>query len=207
MPGPALGGCGAYIRPVANVTDSQAAIDSERDFERIFADALATVPAEHGDRDRFAPGVGPLDADVVVVGEAPGETEVAEGAPFVGQAGSQLDDALRAAGLERESIYVTNVVKVRPPNNRTPHADEIEAWRPVLAAELDRIDPIVVVTLGNTATRALLDTDERITDLRGRRVERDGRTVVPTFHPASIFYDRGKRADMEADLETAAAAV
>lgn len=185
----------------------EASIDTDDEFERAFGDALATVPTEHVDRDRFVPGVGPLSADLVVVGEAPGEMEVERGEPFVGQAGSQLDAALEAAGVERAEVYVTNVVKVRPPDNRTPHVDEVEAWLPVLDAELARIDPAVVVTLGNTATRALLDTDEGITDLRGRRIERDGRVVVPTFHPASIFYDRGKRADLEADLETALAVV
>lgn len=187
--------------------DPETVIDSESDFERTFEDALAAVPEEHFDRDRFVPGVGPLSADVVVVGEAPGATEVERGEPFVGQAGGQLDDALRAAGLEREEIYVTNVVKVRPPENRTPHVSEIEAWRPVLDAELDRVDPAVVVTLGNTATRALLDADEGITDLRGRRIEHGGRVVVPTFHPSAIFFDQGKRADLEADLETARAAI
>lgn len=182
-------------------------IDSESDFERTFEDALAAVPEEHFDRDRFVPGVGPTDADIVVVGEAPGATEVEQGEPFVGQAGRQLDSAMEDAGVDRDGIYVTNVVKVRPPENRSPHVAEIEAWRPVLAAELDRIDPAVVVTLGNTATRAMLDTEEGITDLRGRRIERDGRVIVPTFHPASIFYDQGKRADLEADLGTAQALV
>jgi DNA polymerase len=186
---------------------SETAIDSETDFERTFAEALSAVPEAHVDRDRFVPGVGPLDASLVLVGEAPGATEVEEGEPFVGQAGHQLDGALEAAGIDRGGVYVTNVVKVRPPNNRTPHVDEIEAWRPVLDAELDRVDPAVVVTLGNTATGALLDADEGITDLRGRRIEHGGRVVVPTFHPASIFYDEGKRADLEADLETALAAV
>lgn len=186
---------------------SETAIDSATDFERTFEDVLAEVPEEHFDRERFVPAVGPLDASLVVVGEAPGGTEVEEGEPFVGQAGKQLNGALEEAGIDRTAVYVTNVVKVRPPNNRTPHVDEIEAWRPVLEAELDRVDPAVIVTLGNTATRALLDTDEGITDLRGERVDYDGRAVVPTFHPASIFYDQGKRADLEADLETALAAV
>ena len=185
----------------------ETAIDSGTDFERTFEDAMAAVPGEHVDRDRFVPGHGPLDASIVVVGEAPGATEVEEGEPFVGQAGRQLDGALESVGIDREDVYVTNVVKVRPPNNRTPHADEIEAWRPVFEAEIDRIDPAVVVTLGNTATRALLDTDEGITDLRGRRVERDGRVVVPTVHPSAIFYDEGKRADLGADLAMALAAV
>lgn len=183
------------------------AIASGTDFEQAFGAALESVPNDHFDRDRFVPGVGRLDADLVVVGEAPGATEVEQGEPFVGQAGAQLDEAMQEAGVVREEVYVTNVVKVRPPDNRTPHVAEIEAWRPVLAAELDRIDPAVVVTLGNTATRAVLDTDEGITDLRGRTIEHDGRVIVPTFHPASIFYDRDKRADIVADLETAIASV
>ena len=182
------------------------AIDSEGAFESSFEDALAAVPREHFDRDRFVPGVGPLDADLVLVGEAPGATEVEEGEPFVGQAGRQLNAALEAAGVDRSAVYVTNVVKVRPPDNRTPHVAEIEAWWPVLEAELDRVDPAVVVTLGNTATRALLDTDEGITDLRGRRIDWNGRVLVPTYHPASLFYDEGKRADLEADLQTALSA-
>jgi len=173
------------------------------DFTVTFEDALATVPPEYVDHDRFVPGDGPLDAEVAVVGEAPGATEVEQGKPFVGRAGSLLDDAMQTVGIDREEVYVTNVVKTRPPENRTPHRDEIEAWQPVLAAELDRVDPAVVVLLGNTATQALLDTGEGITALRGRRIDRDGRVIVPTFHPAALFYDRDKRADLEADLASA----
>jgi DNA polymerase len=178
-------------------------VNSLDEFEAEFGDALAAVPDEHVDRSRFVPGVGPLDADVVLVGEAPGETEVTEGEPFVGRAGSELDRALEAAGVDRSTVYVTNLVKVRPPENRTPHVAEIDAWRPVLEAELERVDPAVVVPLGTTATRALLDTDEGITDLHGRRFERDGRTVVPAFHPAATLYDRSKTDAFEADVRAA----
>lgn len=173
------------------------------DFEERFEEALAEVPDEHVDRSRFVPGVGPLDADVVLVGEAPGETEVREGEPFVGRAGSRLDRALEAAGVDRSKVYITNLVKVRPPENRTPHVAEIDAWRPVLDAELERISPAVVVPLGTTATRALLDTDEGITDLHGRRFERDGRTIVPAYHPAASLYDRSKGDAFEADIRAA----
>ncbi|WP_435346355.1 uracil-DNA glycosylase [Haloarchaeobius sp. HRN-SO-5] len=173
------------------------------DFETRFESELAAVPDEHVDRDRFVPGVGPFDADVMLVGEAPGETEVEEGEPFVGRAGGLLDSTLNKLGVDRASLYLTNVVKVRPPENRTPRVAEIEAWLPVLDAEIEAVDPVVVVSLGATATRALLDTDETMESVHGRRFERDGRTVVPAYHPAAYFYDRSKRAAFEADLESA----
>lgn len=173
------------------------------DFEDVFADALAAVPDDHVDRTRFVPGHGPLDAAVMVVGEAPGADEVEQGEPFVGSAGQRLDSLLGDLGVVREELYVTNVVKVRPPENRTPRKGEIDAWLPVFEAELDRVDPAVVVPLGTTAARAVLDTSEGITELRGKTAERDGRRVMPTFHPAATFYDESKRPDLEDDLERA----
>ena len=175
----------------------------DTEFEEEFESELAAVPTEQFDRSRFVPGAGPMDATIVVVGEAPGEQEVAEGAPFVGNAGRRLDSLLEEAGIDREGLYLTNVVKIRPPENRDPRVAEVEAWRPVLDAEIERIDPAVVLTLGNAATRAVLDTDEGITSVRGRTYERDGRTVVPTFHPASTFYDESKESAILSDLELA----
>jgi len=174
---------------------------TDSDFEEAFA---AVLPDADGP---FVPGVGPLDATVMVVGEAPGAEEIEQGEPFVGNAGRRLDAFLEAAGIDREACYLTNVVKVRPPENRAPRVGEVRDWRPVLAAELERVDPAVVVTLGNAATRALLDSDEGITRLRGRTYERDGRVVVPTFHPAATFYDESKREAIAADLATAAEAI
>ncbi|WP_049923504.1 uracil-DNA glycosylase [Halopiger djelfimassiliensis] len=173
------------------------------EFESVFADALEAVPEEHMDPERFVPGVGPLSADVLLVGEAPGKREVAEGEPFVGQAGAQLDRVLESIGFDRRDHYLTNLVKVRPPENRDPYVAEIEAWRPVLDAEIERVDPAVLVPLGSFATKTLLDTDETITDLHGQRLERDGRTVVPSFHPAAALYDRSKVDAIESDLSTA----
>lgn len=173
------------------------------DFETTFADALTAVPDEHRDPSRFVPGVGPHDAAVALVGEAPGATEVETGVPFTGSAGNRLDGALEDLGVDRDELYVTNLVKVRPPENRTPHVAEIEAWAPVLEAELDRVDPEVVVPLGTTATKALLDTDEGVTAVHGERFERDGRVVVPAFHPAATLYDESKRPALEADLRAA----
>lgn len=180
---------------------------SVNDFEERFSGELAEVPEEHFDRSRFVPGVGPLDAEVVLVGEAPGANEVAEGEPFVGNAGRELDRVLADLGVDRSSVYITNLVKVRPPENRAPYVAEVDAWRPVLEAELERISPKVVVPLGTAATQALLDTDEGITDVHGKRFDRDWWTIVPAFHPAATFYDRSKREVVEADLKAAFEAV
>lgn len=174
-------------------------------FEAEFADVLAGVPDEHFDRERFVPGVGSFDADVMLVGEAPGGNEVKQGEPFVGRAGQQLDRILEDLGIAREDLYITNLVKVRPPENRDPYVDEIASWWPVLEAELDRVDPDVLVPLGSFATQEVLDTDETITDLRGEEFEPDGRLVRPTFHPAAALYDRSKLPRITGDLERALA--
>ena len=173
------------------------------DFDAEFAHVLEAVADEHFDRERFVPGVGPLSADVMLVGEAPGQQEVREGEPFVGQAGEQLNRALESIGHDRGDLYITNLVKVRPPENRDPHVDEIEAWWPILEAEIERVDPTVIVPLGSFATKEILDTDETITDLHGREFERKGRIVVPSFHPAAALYDRSKVDAVESDLATA----
>ncbi|NHN49770.1 uracil-DNA glycosylase [Halostella sp. JP-L12] len=172
-------------------------------FDDEFAAVLDEVPDEHFDRERFVPGAGEFDADVMLVGEAPGGNEVKQGEPFVGQAGQQLDRILEDIGIAREDLYVTNLVKVRPPENRDPYVEEIDAWRPVMEAELDRVDPDVVVPLGSFATQEILDTDETITDLRGETFERGGRLVRPTFHPAAALYDRSKLPQITEDLERA----
>ena len=173
------------------------------EFESVFEEALTAVPDEEFDRSRFVPGHGPLDADVMLVGEAPGGDEVEQGEPFVGSAGKRLDSILSDLGVERDELYVTNVVKVRPPENRTPRKGEIDAWMPVFEAELDRVDPGAVIPMGTTAARAVLGTSEGITDLHGEPQERDGRRVIPTFHPAATFYDTSKRPDLENDLRRA----
>ncbi|SEW09050.1 uracil-DNA glycosylase [Natrinema salifodinae] len=182
------------------MTDQHA---TDWEFESEFGDVLETVPDDQFDPERFVPGVGPLSADVMLVGEAPGKQEVDQGEPFVGQAGKQLDRALESIGYDRRDCYITNLVKVRPPENRDPYVDEIEAWWPVLEAEIERIDPTVLVPLGSFAAAEILDTDETITDLHGQEFERDGRTVIPAFHPAAALYDRSKVEAIETDLGAA----
>lgn len=172
-------------------------------FEETFKQALEALPDELRKSGDLVPGTGPLDADVMLIGEAPGATEVERGEPFVGQAGSNLDRTLADLGVDRASLYLTNVVKLRPPDNRTPTSDEIATWVPVLEAEIAHVDPDVVVALGATAAEALLDVEAGISDVRGQVLERDGRSVVPTYHPAAMFYDGSKRDDFEADLRVA----
>ena len=137
-------------------------------------------------------GAGDERAGLMVVGEGPGADEDRLGEPFVGRSGRLLTRLLEGIGLTRADVYIANVVKCRPPGNRDPQADEIAACRPYLEAQLDLVAPRVVVTLGNFATKLLLDTKEGITKLRGGEFAyRTGATVVPTLHPAAVLRGGG----------------
>lgn len=138
-------------------------------------------------------GDGSPDADLVFVGEGPGAEEDRQGIPFVGRAGQLLTRLIEGIGLSRQDVYICNVVKCRPPGNRDPLPSEIESCRPYLEAQLDFVSPQVVVTLGNFATRLLLDTKAGITKLRGQEFPyREGRAVlIPTLHPAAVLRNGG----------------
>ncbi len=157
-----------------------------------------------GGRTTVVFGEGDPHARLLVVGEAPGHDEDLQGRPFVGRSGQLLDRLLvEEAGLHRREVYIANVVKCRPPGNRDPFPAEIAACRPLLEAQVELIRPKVVLTLGNFATRLLLDTTERITDLRGRAYPWGpaGSVLVPTFHPAAALRGGGEiRACMRADF-------
>ncbi|HEX7167416.1 MAG TPA: uracil-DNA glycosylase [Acidimicrobiales bacterium] len=141
-------------------------------------------------------------ADLVFVGEAPGKDEDLQGEPFVGRSGQLLDKLVfEEIGLERDRFYVMNTLKCRPPNNRDPRPDELTACSPWFDAQLEALAPKVVVTLGNFATKRLLDTTEGITKLRGRTYPYRGAVLVPTFHPAAVLRGGGvPMAQMRADL-------
>jgi uracil-DNA glycosylase len=134
----------------------------------------------------FVPGEGPADARVMVVGEAPGRFEDESGRPFVGRAGALLGELLAAAGLAREDVYITNVVKARPPRNRDPSRAEVEHWMPVLESELECVSPEVVVPLGRHAL-AHFAPGVRIGEAHGRVVAVGGRTLYPLYHPAAAL--------------------
>jgi len=147
-------------------------------------------------------GEGAPDAGLLVVGEGPGREEDLQGRPFVGRSGQLLDRLLREeACLRRDQVYIANVVKCRPPGNRDPLAEEIEACRPYLDRQVELIAPNVILTLGNFATKLLLATPQGITALRGRTYPYRGAVLVPTFHPAAALRGGGTvLAQMRADF-------
>ena len=158
-------------------------------------------------RVNVVPGSGSPDAEVMFVGEAPGAAEDAAGEPFCGAAGKRLEAFLGVAGLSRDDVYIANILKCRPPKNRNPRPQEIRACTPWLTAQIAAVDPRVLVGLGNFATRFLLDTDEGITELRGRVHVPDSptspaasRPVLPMFHPAAAIYDPKKAPVLESDF-------
>lgn len=132
-------------------------------------------------------GDGGTAAELMFIGEAPGFHEDEQGLPFVGAAGKLLDSLLAEIGLQREQVYIANVIKCRPPGNRDPRPDEIEACKGYLAEQLKLVDPVVVVTLGNFSTKLLLKQQAGITRMRGKSYPWWNRVVVPTFHPAAAL--------------------
>jgi uracil-DNA glycosylase len=136
-------------------------------------------------------GAGNLDSDLLFIGEAPGFHEDQQGIAFVGAAGQLLDRLLGEIGLDRSRAAIVNVIKCRPPGNRDPLPDEIETCRPYLDAQIEHMRPKVIVTLGNFATRFILELSIGITRARGNKYQRRGATVIPTFHPAAAL--RGGR--------------
>ena len=140
-------------------------------------------------RTKAVPGKGRFDADVIFVGEAPGRNEDMYGEPFVGAAGKRLDMILEDTGINREDVYITNIVKCRPPKNRVPLKQEEEACNDFINQEIEIINPKIICVMGNTAYGTLLDGKE-ITKNHGKIVEKDGRKFFVTFHPAATIYNQ-----------------
>jgi DNA polymerase len=151
-------------------------------------------------RKNAVPGEGQLSAKIMFIGEAPGRSEDEKGRPFVGAAGRILDELLKKAGIERSEVFITNIVKCRPPNNRVPKEDELTACRPYLDRQIALIKPKVICILGRTAYSALLGGSS-ITANRGKIVERAGQKYFLTFHPAAVIYNKDLLSALEADLK------
>ena len=132
-------------------------------------------------------GTGPQDADIMLVGEGPGQSEDEAGIPFVGRAGQLLDRILEAAGITRSNVYITNVVKCRPPGNRLPNPNEIAVCRGYLEAQIRLLNPKIIVCLGAMATQTVVDNKAKITKVRGRWFTRQGIMIMPTYHPAALL--------------------
>lgn len=145
-------------------------------------------------------GAGNPHAELLFVGEAPGKHEDLSGRPFVGAAGKLLEYLLSTIGLTREDVFIANVLKCRPPANRDPKVQEINTCRPYLERQIELISPKVVCTLGNFATKLMLDTGDGITSLHGRQFKVDGRIVIPSYHPAAALYTPSLQEKLEVDF-------
>lgn len=146
-------------------------------------------------------GEGDATARLVFVGEGPGSDEDRQGRPFVGRAGKLLTDIIRAMGLQRESVYICNIIKCRPPRNRNPETDEIRACVPFLERQLDAIAPRFICALGTFAAQTLLETTTPISRLRGRFHEYRGIRLMPTFHPAYLLRNPEKKRAVWEDVQ------
>jgi DNA polymerase len=152
-------------------------------------------------RRQIVYGVGNARADLMFVGEAPGRDEDIQGIPFVGRAGQKLTQIIEAIGLKRDDVYIANVIKCRPPENRNPEPDEVEACEQFLFRQIDVIKPKVIVALGTFAARSLLKTDAPISRLRGRVYDYRGARLVPTFHPAYLLRNPSCRREVWEDMK------
>lgn len=151
-------------------------------------------------RQQAVPGEGPADAAIMFIGEAPGKREDETGAPFVGAAGRLLNRLLAQAGIDRDEVFITSILKCRPPGNRNPRPEEIAACSEHLQAQITAINPRVICPLGNFALKALVGSEYSITESRGKPLLRHGRIYLPMFHPAAALYNRSLRETMEADM-------
>lgn len=180
----------------------------ERDVEKLEESPLYPLRVQEGYHAVF--GVGDPNARIMFIGEAPGKQEALRGEPFVGAAGHLLDDMLSSVGLRRDQVYITNIVKDRPPENRDPQRDEIQLYTPFLRRQIKIIQPDVIVTLGRFAMDFILtefhmpEQGKSITELHGKPLQATAPygtiTVVPLFHPAVAFYRRDQKEILRSDF-------
>ena len=185
---------------------SRPAFDAVADPANMDWQALRACVAEcqrcelHSTRTQTVFGVGNLAADWLVIGEAPGAEEDRRGEPFVGRAGQLLDAMLAAVGRSRESVFIANVLKCRPPNNRDPRAEEADACRPYLARQIELLAPKLILAVGRIAAQQLLEVNTPIGKLRGRVHEAMGVPLVVTYHPAYLLRSPADKARAWEDL-------
>ena len=155
----------------------------------------------HKGRNKLVFGVGNVNADIMFVGEGPGADEDAQGEPFVGRAGQLLNNMISAMGLKREDVYIANVVKCRPPGNRTPEKDECDICSPFLLRQIEVIRPKVIVALGAVAAKNLLAINDSMANLRGRWYDFKGARLAVTYHPAYLLRDPRQKKEAWKDLQ------
>lgn len=194
------------VAPV--ITPSEASLFEA--VEKVQDDSLLKIREDLGDctrcklhkgRNKLVFGDGSPKARLVFVGEGPGADEDAQGLPFVGRAGKLLTQMIEAMGLQRKDVYICNVVKCRPPENRTPEPDEVATCSPYMVRQIDAINPKVIVCLGAVAAKTLLETNRGITQFRGQWLEWRGRKLMATYHPAYLLRNPPAKADVWKDLQ------
>ena len=198
------------------VTVEPAAVEPAPEVERVPmfsspADALAAIRHDLGDcsrcklhglgRRQIVFGVGNPNADLMFVGEAPGADEDIQGEPFVGRAGQLLTKIIEAIGMKRDDVYIANVIKCRPPNNRNPEPDEVDQCQPFLFRQIDEIKPKVIVALGKFAAQCLLRSSDPITRLRGREFKYRDAILMPTYHPAYLLRTPSAKREVWEDMK------
>ena len=175
------------------------------------ADALLAIREDIGDctrcklhtlgRTQIVFGVGNPEADLMFVGEAPGADEDEQGIPFIGRAGQLLTKIIEAIDLQRDDVYIANIIKCRPPQNRNPEPDEVASCEPFLFRQIDAIKPKVIVALGKYAAQTLLKTETPISRLRGQVLDYRGAKLVPTFHPAYLLRNPSSKREVWEDMK------
>ena len=152
-------------------------------------------------RTQVVYGVGSPKADLMFIGEAPGRDEDIQGKPFVGRAGQLLTDIIKAMKLTRDDVYIANVIKCRPPENRNPEPDELDACRPWIRRQVELIQPRVIVTLGRFALQSLTEKGYAVSSVRGQWLEYNGVKVMPTYHPAYLLRNPAAKKEVWADMK------
>ncbi len=176
-------------------------MDREEALKAVHEKILScTLCPLHMGRTHAVPGDGPVDATIMFIGEAPGFYEDQQGLPFVGAAGRLLNELLAKIGVDRKQVFITNVIKCRPPGNRDPHPSEVEACKPYLDQQIEIINPRVIVTLGRYSM-AQAFPDEKISVVHGQPRELNGRIYFPMYHPAAALHQRSLQSVVEADFE------
>ena len=181
-------------------------------FSKNAAEALLAIRADIGEdcsrcklhtlgRTQIVFGVGNPDADLMFVGEAPGADEDEQGIPFIGRAGQLLTKIIEAIDLKREDVYIANIIKCRPPQNRNPEPDEVETCEPFLFRQIDVVRPKVIVALGKYAAQTLLRTDAPISRIRGTLFDYRGAKLIPTFHPAYLLRNPSSKREVWEDMK------
>jgi uracil-DNA glycosylase family 4 len=172
------------------------------ELQLIHSEILECTKCElHKSRTNGVPGEGPYDARIMFVGEGPGQNEDEQGRPFVGSAGKFLTELLESIGLKRSDVFITNIVKCRPPNNRAPRKPEIEACNPYLQSQIKLINPRIVCALGTPAITTLIGDEYSASRFHGKPLNKGGVTLLPMYHPAAALYDASLKETLFHDFQ------